>query len=142
MQRSSLDQPIRVHEQRWRHVEPERFCRLEVDHKFEFRGLLDWQITRLGALENLVDKGRLATEDVVVAGQSVVNRSGLKRPVKRGWNTSDVRKPVLGLLSQPLRVAPEAGAPSLPDFRTGQLRAQPAHREIPTHHDECVGCAC
>src|ERR1700738_5060594 len=66
--RSSFDQPIRAHEQRWRHVEPERLCCLEVDHKFEFRGLLDWQITRLGALENLVDKGRHATEDVVIAG--------------------------------------------------------------------------
>src|ERR1700738_4065504 len=33
MQRSSLDQPIRAHEQRWRHVEPERLCRLEVDHQ-------------------------------------------------------------------------------------------------------------
>ena len=34
--------------------------------------------------------------------RSVVNRSWLKRPVKRGWNSTDVRKPVLGLLSQPL----------------------------------------
>src|ERR1700736_3184651 len=66
--RSSFDQPIRAHEQRWRHVEPERLCCLEVDNKFEFRGLLDWQITRLVALENLVYKGRRATEDFVVAG--------------------------------------------------------------------------
>src|SRR6476620_4449230 len=45
----SFDQPIRAHEQRLRHVEPKRLCRLEVDHKLEFRGMLDWQITRLGA---------------------------------------------------------------------------------------------
>jgi hypothetical protein len=41
-------------EQRWRHVEPKRLCRLDVDHELEFRGMLDWQITRLGASENLV----------------------------------------------------------------------------------------
>src|SRR6202022_1425222 len=91
MQRSSFDQPIRAHEQRLRHVEPKCLCRLEVDHKLEFRGMLDWRITRLGASENLINKGRLATENVIIA------RHIRHQPTGHGTFVvgKDGRKPVL-----------------------------------------------
>src|SRR5688500_9683604 len=41
--------------------QPEDLSGLEVEHKLELRGLLDWQIAWLRALENLVDVGGRTT---------------------------------------------------------------------------------
>src|SRR4029077_10770028 len=60
--------PVRADKERMRNVETERLRRLEVDRQLEPRGPLHWQITRLGSLENLVDKSGRAMEDIVVAG--------------------------------------------------------------------------
>src|SRR5690242_3986890 len=40
---------IGASEDRWRNLQPERLCGLEIDHQFEFCGLLDRQIAGLGA---------------------------------------------------------------------------------------------
>src|SRR5262249_27891412 len=59
-----LDYLIRSQQQRWRDGEAERLGRLEVDHELELRGLLDGQIGRLRALENLIDVGGGAPPDI------------------------------------------------------------------------------
>src|SRR5215468_6582608 len=53
--RASVDDLIRPQQQRLRDGEPERLGGLEVDDQRELRGLLDRQVTGLGALEDLVD---------------------------------------------------------------------------------------
>src|ERR1051325_7436119 len=35
-----------------RHVEPKRFGGFEVDHEFEFSGLIDWQLGGRGTVKN------------------------------------------------------------------------------------------
>src|SRR5262245_21368598 len=50
----SLDDLIRLHQKMRRNPEPEGFGGLEVNHQLEFRGLFDWQIGWLGALENFI----------------------------------------------------------------------------------------
>ena len=47
---------VRASEKRGRDFETEQFCRLEIDGKQEFRGLLDRKVGRFGALENSIDK--------------------------------------------------------------------------------------
>src|SRR5258708_23680488 len=39
---------------RWGHIDPERPRCLQIDDKLKFGGLLDRQVARFGALENLV----------------------------------------------------------------------------------------
>jgi hypothetical protein len=39
-----------------RHIEADRLCGLEIDHQLELCRELDWQLTRLGALQNLVNE--------------------------------------------------------------------------------------
>jgi hypothetical protein len=51
---SLLEDVIRAQQQRRRDGEAERLCGLHVNHQLEFRGLLDREIGRLRALENLV----------------------------------------------------------------------------------------
>ena len=50
----SLDQLIRPLQERRRDRQAEGFGGLEVDHEVELRGLLDWQVGRLGALQDFV----------------------------------------------------------------------------------------
>ena len=38
----------------WRHIEAKRLGGLEIDDQLYFRGLLDWQVAGLCALENIV----------------------------------------------------------------------------------------
>jgi hypothetical protein len=52
---ASLDDLVRPRQQRRRDREAERLGGLEVDHELELGGLLDGQIARLRALEDLVD---------------------------------------------------------------------------------------
>ena len=54
---SSLDHLIRPAQQRVRDPQAEGLHRLEIDHQVELRGLLDGEIARLGALENLAHIG-------------------------------------------------------------------------------------
>jgi hypothetical protein len=51
-----LDDLVGAGEDRLRHGEAERLGRVEVDHLLECRRLLDWEIVRLGALEDLSTK--------------------------------------------------------------------------------------
>jgi hypothetical protein len=53
-----LDHLVGVGQQRGRDGEVEHSGGLEVDHQFEFGGLLDRQVARFGALENSVDVAR------------------------------------------------------------------------------------
>src|SRR2546425_11680605 len=55
-----LDHLVRPQQQRRRDRQAEGFGRLEVDDKFKLRGLLDGEISGLGALEDLVHVGRRA----------------------------------------------------------------------------------
>src|SRR5262249_11835815 len=52
-----LDHLIRPREERRRDGEAERLGSFQVNHEHEFRRLLNWEISRLGAPENLVDVG-------------------------------------------------------------------------------------
>src|SRR5262245_604526 len=56
--RLSVDHLIRPQQQRRRDGEVERFSGLEVDHQLELGGLLDREVTWLGAPQNLVDIDR------------------------------------------------------------------------------------
>src|SRR5262245_21437006 len=58
----SPDDFVSPQEQRLRDGQTESLGGLEVDHELEPGGLLDGQIGRLGALENLVDERRHASE--------------------------------------------------------------------------------
>src|SRR5262249_26163310 len=50
-----LDHLIGSAKQRERKGEAKRPCGIQVDHKFNFCGLLDWQVRRLFSLENSAD---------------------------------------------------------------------------------------
>src|SRR5262245_33932372 len=51
---TSFDHLVGGHQQLVRHREAERLHGPEIDHQLEFRGLFDWEVGRLGALEDLV----------------------------------------------------------------------------------------
>src|SRR5437773_2482398 len=59
-----LDDLIRPQQQGPGDGKAERVRSLEVDHQLELRGLLDGQIPRLGALQDLVDVGGGTVEQV------------------------------------------------------------------------------
>src|SRR5262249_30440918 len=54
----SVDHLVRPQQQRGRDREAERLGGLHVDDEIKFRGLLDGQVSGLGALEDLVNVGR------------------------------------------------------------------------------------
>src|SRR5438128_3159583 len=58
LSRSLFDHVIRAQEQRLRDREAERSRRLQIDHQLERRRLLDGEVRRLCALEDLIDEGR------------------------------------------------------------------------------------
>ena len=51
----SLNYFIRAQQEQLRDCETERLCRFEIDDEFEFGGLLDRQVGRLGALQDFVN---------------------------------------------------------------------------------------
>ena len=59
-----LDDLIRPRQQRRWDREAEGLGGLEVDHQLELRGLLNREIRRLGTLQDLVDVGRSASEEI------------------------------------------------------------------------------
>src|SRR5882724_2866496 len=61
----STNDLIRPLQQRLRDVQAERLRGLEVDDQLKLRRLLDGQVARLGALEDLVDEDRRAPPDIV-----------------------------------------------------------------------------
>jgi len=52
---SLFDHLVGATEQNRRHFQPYRLGRLQIDHKFELRRLLDSQLARIRSLKNLVD---------------------------------------------------------------------------------------
>src|SRR5690348_1576427 len=85
--RSSLDHFVGTGEERLRHGEAERRRSLEVDHQLEFGRLLDRQIGRLGALQDLVHvDGATASyiDTVRPEAQEAACRRVLSGP-KRRW---------------------------------------------------------
>ena len=68
----SLNYLIRPQQQRRRNRQAECLGGLEVDDEFEFRRLLDGQITRFGALQDFVDIGRNATVGATEFGAYVM----------------------------------------------------------------------
>jgi hypothetical protein len=60
----SLDHLVRPLQERLRNRQAERLRGLEVDDQLELRRLLDGQVGRLGALEDLVDVSGRAAEQV------------------------------------------------------------------------------
>src|SRR5262249_33664090 len=62
-----LDHLIRPQQQRRRDGEAERLGGLEIDDEIEFRGLLDREVSGLGALEALVNVGRGAPKQLSAA---------------------------------------------------------------------------
>ena len=53
VERGLLDYVVRPQQQRLRDREPERLRRLQIDHQFELRGLLDGEIGGLRAFKDL-----------------------------------------------------------------------------------------
>ncbi len=63
-----LDHLVGAHQERFRYREAERLGRLEVDHELELGRLLDGQVGRSSALEDLIDVGRGApTKSAILA---------------------------------------------------------------------------
>jgi hypothetical protein len=50
---NSFDHLVGAGEDRWRHREAEFFRGLEIDDKFEFCGLLNGEVSRFGAIQDL-----------------------------------------------------------------------------------------
>src|SRR5262249_53456318 len=62
----SLNHLISAHENRLGNGDSKGFSGLEVHHHLEFAWLLDWQVTGLGAFQNLVHIAGRATEQIAV----------------------------------------------------------------------------
>src|SRR5438270_7866644 len=65
----SLNDFVRLQQQRLRDRQSERLGRLQVDYQLELGRMLDRELTGLGALENLVDVGSRSEVEVGVAGR-------------------------------------------------------------------------
>src|ERR1700760_2944595 len=63
-QATSLNHLVGAREQRFGDVKADRFGCGQVDNKIEARGLLDWNVSRLRAVQNLVRKLSGATVQV------------------------------------------------------------------------------
>ena len=64
----SFDHPVRAHQERLRDGDAHRPGGFQVHHQLELHRLLDRQLARLCAFENLVDVGRGAAVIVLVGG--------------------------------------------------------------------------
>ena len=62
----SFDHLVGAGEDRWRHGQTERIRGPEIDDQLECGWLLDWQIGRLGALQDLPD---ISTDIAISVGQ-------------------------------------------------------------------------
>src|SRR2546428_3562917 len=62
-----MDDLVGALQQRLGDPQTERLGGLQVDHQFELRGLLDWEVARLGALQDLVHKRGAAPEEIAHA---------------------------------------------------------------------------
>src|SRR5438552_17898977 len=60
----SLNDLVRPLQQRRRDRQPERLGGLEVDHQLELRRLLNGEVARFGALQDLVDEDRRAPLEI------------------------------------------------------------------------------
>jgi hypothetical protein len=49
-----LDYPVRAHQDRLRNCDAERLGSLQVDHKFKLGRLINWEVARFRAPEDLV----------------------------------------------------------------------------------------
>ena len=78
--RRSLNDLVRPPEHRWRDRQVERLGGFQVDHQLELRWLLDRQIGRLGALEDLIDVGGRAPEEIRVISTVTNKSTGLDIP--------------------------------------------------------------
>src|SRR5882762_7073894 len=82
----SLDHLIRSQQQRRRDGEADGLGRLEVDDQLELRRLLDREIPRLRALEDLVDEESRAPEEIRVV-RAVTDESTSLDPLLRPDDT-------------------------------------------------------
>src|SRR5258708_32828605 len=95
----SINDLIRLSQQRLRDREAEGFGGLEVDDQLELRRLLDREIPRLRALEDLVDEESRAPEEIRVV-RAVTDESTSLDPLLR---PDDTRQPVCeGEISDPV----------------------------------------
>src|SRR6266576_2525147 len=84
---------VRASEKRRRDFETEQFCRLEIDGKQEFRGLLDRKVGRFSAFENSIDiVGTAPRQNEVV--RTVRNQSARLHKLAGGRQV-DRRQPCL-----------------------------------------------
>ena len=67
----------------WGILDSQRLGGLQVDDQFKFGWLFDWQVTGLGALEDLVDVGRRAAIAVVGVHTQAEKMPRLKRTASR-----------------------------------------------------------
>src|SRR6266508_739258 len=97
----SLDDLVSPHQQRLRDRHPQRLRGLEVDDEFEFSGLLDRQIARLGTFEDFVYVARGASGHRVEV-RSIAEQSALLRP--RPPTRREQKPPLPGRLDDSLAV--------------------------------------
>src|SRR4051812_509844 len=65
---TSLDDSVGTELQGLRNRKPEGRCGVHVDYQFEARSLLDRQVARLRALEDLIDELRRAAKELHLIG--------------------------------------------------------------------------
>src|SRR5438067_10863554 len=80
---ASFDNLVRAGEQRWRHGEAERVGGLQIDHQLELGRLLNRQIGRPGAFEDLVDQ--LCRLDILVDEIGAVGDETAGHDVQTVW---------------------------------------------------------
>src|SRR5258708_39448608 len=78
----SFDHLVGARKQRRRHLEAEGLGGLEIDHKLKLDRLLNWQIARLDALEDLPDIMEAYLAKDTPAGPPSV-QAVVSRPVRR-----------------------------------------------------------
>src|SRR5215470_2665912 len=102
----SLNHLIRPLQQRRRDGQAKRFGRLEVDDKPERRSLLDWNLTHIGAAQDLVDDVSSLPNSIV----EVVSVCHEATPRREGVDLRDGREPEFqGEVDQRLEVSADKG---------------------------------